>query len=315
VTTIQEQQIDSIIIACSMCKRNDTVITDPHSGEVICSNCGIVISDKVQVINRPERCAFSPEEKYNRNRTGNPISLARHDMGLATIIGKADRDASGHRLNHIMRTRMQRLRIWNVRTQAHTSSANRNFMLSLNELAILKDKLGLSDAIVEKTAYIYRKAQQRMLIRGRTISGILAAAIYIACREVGTPRNLKDITIASNIKRKDIARNYRMLLSKLEIKVPNADPIKCISKIANKANLSEKTKRQAISIMNEIVKKEISAGKDPMGFAATVLYMSCLKTGEERTQTQVAQAAGVTDVTLRNRFKELKDQVLSSLIL
>jgi transcription initiation factor TFIIB len=236
-------------------------------------------------------------------------------MGLATIIGKADRDASGHRLNPIMRTRMQRLRTWNMRTQAHTSSANRNFMLAFQELAAVKDKLGLSDIILEKTAYIYRKAHERMLIRGRTISGILAAAIYIACREVGTPRNLKDIAAACNIKRKDIARNYRMLVSNLDIKVPNADPIKCICKAANKANLSEKTKRQAISIMNEIVKKEISAGKDPTSIAATILYMSCLKTGEERTQTQIAQAAGVTDVTLRNQFRELKDQVLSSLIL
>ncbi|HET7390337.1 MAG TPA: transcription initiation factor IIB, partial [Nitrososphaeraceae archaeon] len=143
----------------------------------------------------------------------------------------------------------------------------------------------------------------------------LAAAIYIACRELGTPRTLKDIAAASNIKRKDIARNYRMLLSELDFKVPNADPIRCIVKVANKANLTENTKHRAMSIMKEVTEKEISAGKDPMGLAATVLYISCLKTGEDKTQTQMANAAGVTEVTIRNRFKELKNQTLCSFIL
>lgn len=291
-----------------MCNRSDRIITDLESGEVICSNCGMVISDKVQDINRPERRAFSPEELNNSRRTGSPTSLAQHDMGLTTIIGKTDTDASGRQLDPRTRARMQRLRTWNIRTRDHSSST-RNFMLAFNELAIVKDKLGLPEAVVEKTAYIYRKAQERMLIRGRTISGILAAVIYIACRELGIPRTLKDIAAASNVKRKDIARNYRMLLSELDLKVPNADPMKCITKVANKSDLSEITKRQAIGIMKEIIEKEISAGKDPMGFAATVVYISCLKTGEDRTQAQIAHAAGVTDVTLRNRFKELKNQL------
>ena len=163
------------------------MISDPESGEIICSNCGVVVSDKIQDINRPDRRAFSPEEVDNRIITGSAVSLARYDMGLATTIGKADRDAKGHRLDPIMRARMQRLRRWNIRTLDHTS-AFRNLMLAFSELAIVKDKLGLSYAIVEKTAYVYRKAQERMLVRGRTISGILAAAIYIACRELGTPR-------------------------------------------------------------------------------------------------------------------------------
>jgi transcription initiation factor TFIIB len=310
---IQEEE-DPATNMCSICKRTDKIISDPESGEIICSNCGVVISDKIQDINRPDRRAFSPEELNNRIRTGSAASLARYDMGLATTIGKADRDAKGHRLDPIMRARMQRLRRWNIRTIDHTS-AYRNLMLAFSELAIVKDKLGLSDAIVEKTAYIYRKAQERMLVRGRTISGILAAAIYIACRELGTPRTLKDIAAASNIKRKDIARNYRMLLFELDFKVPNADPIRCIVKVANKANLTENTKHQAMSIMKEVTEKEISAGKDPMGLAATILYISCLKTGEDKTQTQMAHAAGVTEVTVRNRFKELKNQTLCSFIL
>jgi transcription initiation factor TFIIB len=289
---------------CSMCKRGDMIITDTESGEIICSNCGMVVSDKTQDISVPERRAFSLEEANERIRSGSPASLARYDMGLATVIGNTKTDASGRYIDATMRSRMHRLRIWDSRARIHTSG--RNLVHAFDELDILKDKLGLSDALVEKVAYIYRKALDRRLVRGRTTSGLMAAAIYAGCREMGTPWTLKDIAAASNIKRKDIARNYRLLLFELELKIPNADPIKCISKVANKANLTENTKRHAISIMKEVSKKEISAGKDPMGFAASILYISCLRTGEDRTQTQIANASGVTDVTVRNRLKELK---------
>ncbi|MBV9177685.1 MAG: transcription initiation factor IIB, partial [Nitrososphaeraceae archaeon] len=289
---------------CFICKTNRAV-TDPESGEVICGNCGTVISDRIQDTDRPEWRAYSTEQEKDRSRTGIPISLARADMGLATTIGKSNRDASGRLLDAAMCNRMHRLRTWDLRTRSHTSS-DRNLLQAFNELDILKDKLVLSDAVVEKIAYIYRKVQQRGLIRGRTISGLMAAAIYAGCREMETPWTLKDISEVSNIKRKDIARNYRMMLSELGLKVPNADPIKCIVKVANKVDLTENTKRQAISIMKEVSKKEISAGKDPMGLAATILYISCLKTGEVRTQTQIAHASGVTEVTVRNRLKDLK---------
>jgi transcription initiation factor TFIIB len=102
-----------------------------------------------------------------------------------------------------------------------------------------------------------------------------------------------------------------MLLLEFDFKVPNADPMKCIAKVANKANLSENTKRQAINIMKEVSEREIAAGKDPMGIAASILFISCLKTGEYRTQSQIANASGVTEVTVRNRYKELKSKLLS----
>jgi transcription initiation factor TFIIB len=126
---------------------------------------------------------------------------------------------------------------------------------------------------------------------------------------MGTPRTLKDIAAAANINPKHLAKAYRLLLIELDIKVPLVDRIKCIARVANKANLTEKTKRQAIRIMDEITEKQISAGKNPMGLAATILYLSCLKTGENKTQTDISQAAGVTEVTLRNRFKELKKKL------
>jgi transcription initiation factor TFIIB len=147
-----------------------------------------------------------------------------------------------------------------------------------------------------------------MLIRGRTVSGILAAAIYVACRESGTPRTLKDISEESNVKLKEIARSYRMLYFELDLKIPIIDPIRCIAKVANKSKLSEKTKRQAAEIMNIVTKEEFSAGKDPMGIAASVLYLASLKNGENITQKHIANAAGVTEVTVRHRAKDLKDK-------
>ncbi len=292
----------SLITSC----RHDLTVTDPESGEIICQNCGLVISDKIQET-RPEWRAFTFQEVDDRARTGIPSSLARHDMGLSTIIGKTDKDASGRLIEGTMRTTMDRLRTWDFRTQAHTPT-DRNLRQAFSELDRLKDKLVLSEAAVEKTAYIYRKAQERGLVRGRTISATLGAAVYIACRETGASRTLKDIAEISNVKRKDLARMYRLVVIELDLKIPQIDPMKCIARVASKANLSEKTKRLAVNIMQEVIKNGMSAGKDPMGLAASVLYLACLETGENKTQTDIAEAAGVTEVTVRNRYKNLKSR-------
>jgi transcription initiation factor TFIIB len=224
------------------------------------------------------------------------------------MIGRTNKDAAGNKLDAITNSNMARLRTWDVRTQYNTTT-KRNLVLAFNELAILKDKLRLSDAAVEKAAYIYRKAQARGLVRGRTTNALVAAMVYASCREMEIPWTLKDLTTASNLKRKDITRNYRMIISELELKIPNADPMKCIAKVANKANLSENIKRQAMIIMKEVIETEISAGKAPMGLAATILYILCLKAGTDRSQIQIANAAGVTEVTIRNLSRELKSKL------
>src|SRR5919197_5135592 len=279
---------------CSICKRSDKIVTDPESGEIICSNCGMVLSDKVEDTSHLERPVFTGAGQIDegRARTGAPTSLAGHDMGLATIIGKEDRDASGQKIDSSINSTMQRLRAWDFRVQLSSNPSDRNFRIAFSLLNNLKDKLGLSDTIVEKVAYIYRKAQERGFVRGRSISAVLAAAVYIAYRDLGVPKTMKDIAVASNVKRKNIARVYRQMILELDYKVPNPDPVKCIAKLANTANLSEKTKRQAFNIMKEVTENEISAGRDPMAVAATVLYVSCIKTGENISQKDISNAAG-----------------------
>jgi transcription initiation factor TFIIB len=186
-------------------------------------------------------------------------------------------------------------------------------MQAFNELARVKDKLGLCDAIIEKTAYIYRKAQEKHLTRGRSVSAILAAAIYIACREMGASRTLADVATAMDVKRKIISRSHRILINELDINVPPVDLVKCIAKIANKMNIDEKTKRMAMHTMVDLVDREISTGKSPMGLAASVLYTSCIRNDENTTQKNVAEAAGVTEVTIRNRIKDLRSKGIASI--
>ncbi len=292
---------------CSVCG-SDQIVTIPDSGEIVCGDCGAVISDKIEE-KGPEWRSFTTatagREENDENRTGMPFSLARSDMGLSTIIGRTNKDAKGSKINSSMLSVIERLRTWDSRTQVYTST-DRNLTQAFNELDTLKDKLGLPGAVIEKTAYIYRKAQENRLVLGRSISAVLVAAIYTACREMGIPRTLKDIATKSNVKRKSVAKCYRQLLLGLDLKIPVVDPIKCITRIANKAEITEKTKHQAINLMNIVTQIEISAGKDPMGLAATVIYASCIRTGEIKTQKEIANAADITDMTLRTRLKDLK---------
>jgi transcription initiation factor TFIIB len=182
-------------------------------------------------------------------------------------------------------------------------------MVALRQLDTLKDKLGLSDAIIEKAAYIFRKAHEKGIIRGRSTIAVLAAVVYIACRQMDAPRTLDEIALTSNIKRKLISKCYRELVFELELRLPAIDNKKCIVRVANKANISEKTKYKAMNLMSEVVKRGISTGKDPMGLAAAVLYASCVMTGEQKSQVDLANAAEITQVTIRNRFKDLANRL------
>ncbi len=288
---------------CSRCGKGP-LVNDSASGEIFCSNCGYVIKEKIAEV-VPEWRAVSYEEKNNRAHTGSRSSLAMHDMGLATVIGAADRDASGKSLPASMKSTIERLRTWDGRSQVH-ASVDRNRRQAFSELDRLADKLNVNDAVIEKSAYIYRKALERGLVRGRSISALIAAALYAACRDTETPRTLKDISAISNIKKKEIARCYRLLFRELDLRMPVVDPVKCIARIASKTGLQERTKRRAMEILRRAEETRTSAGKDPMGLAAAALYVACVMEGENKTQKDVAEAASVTEVTIRNRYKGLK---------
>lgn len=277
-------------VICPNCGDGQKV-TDTESGEVICTKCGYVINERVGDIERD--WSVLAREPGTRMRTS-PTSLACTGMGLSTIIGRPDRSA-GSGLNAAMRSTFDRLRAWDFKKGHDERSLRRAFI----DLDRLRSILRLSDAIVEKTAYIYRRAQEQGLIRGRTMHAVLGAAIYIVQREMGISGTLDDIINATNTKEKDLARAYRILLRELDLKVPMIDPVKCVVRIANKVNVSERTKRKAISMIQNIINSGLAAGKDPMGIAASVLYISCIHSDEQRSQAAIAEAAGVSEVTLR----------------
>ena len=282
------------------------MVTDQNTGELFCGKCGFVVTDKVADTGAEWR-SFSNDET-NRTRVGAGTSLTMHDMGLSTVIGTANRDSTGKPLSASVKSSIERLRTWDSRTQAH-SSADRNLRQALNEMDKLKDKLALTDAVVEKAAYIYRKAMEKKLVRGRSIQGLVAACLYASCRNTETPRTLDDVAKGINIRRKDVARCYRLIFRELELKMPVVDPVKGISRIASIAGLSEKSKRKAITILNEAKKDGMVAGKDPMGIAAAALYLACISTGEVKSQKDISIASGVTEVTIRNRCAGLRKMI------
>ncbi len=291
---------------CPECTSKN-LVHDNGTGETICGDCGLVLYE--QMLDKgPEWRAFTQEERASRSRVGMPTSYSVHDKGLSTAISQVDRDAFGRKLPLSTRLQMWRLRKWQIRSRVHSSS-DRNLAQAMSELERLSSKVSVSRPIKEKSAIIYRKALEKGLVKGRSINSIMAASLYAACRKSGAPRSLSEIAEASLVDEKDVARCYRLLLQTLDFHMPIADPLTYVSKIAEKNGVSGKTQGAAVTILAEAKRKRFSAGKDPMGMAAAALYIACLQNNEKVTQKDMADAAGVTEVTVRNRYKGLKKQL------
>ena len=288
---------------CPACNKSSFVL-DENSGEILCSVCGIVISENREN-EGPEWRSFA-NDGNDKSRVGSGTSITIHDMGLSTMIGSTNKDATGKPLSSAMKKSIDRLRTWNTRSQVNSAS-DKNLRQALSEMDKLKDKLSLTDTVIEKAAYIYRKANEKKLVKGRSIHGLVASCIYAACRDTETPRTLDDVADGINVRRKDVARCYRLIFRELDLKVPIADPINGVARIASEAGLGEKTKRKAIALLNKAKKIGLVAGKDPMGLAAAALYLACISDGGNTTQRNISNASGVTEVTIRNRCAGLKE--------
>jgi transcription initiation factor TFIIB len=291
---------------CPECSSNN-LVHDNDTGETICGDCGLVVYEQI-MDKGPEWRAFTQQEKTSRSRVGMPTSYSIHDKGLSTTISQIDRDAFGRKLPMSTRLQMWRLRKWQIRSRVH-SSVDRNLALAMGELDRLSSIVSISPPIKEKGAIVYRKALEKGLVRGRSINAIAAAALYAACRKSGSPRSLSEIAKASLVSKKDVARCYRLLLQELDFHMPISDPLTYVSKIAEKTGISGKTQGAAIAILREAREKRFSAGKDPMGLAAAALYIACLRNAEKKTQKEISEASGVTEVTVRNRYKNLIKQL------
>jgi len=288
---------------CHEC-RSSNLILNHDTGEIICGNCGLVLRDQM-MDKGPEWRAFTLQEKASKSRVGMPTTYAVYDKGLSTTISHLNRDAYGRKIPLSTMLQMWRLRKWQIRSRMH-SSIDRNLSQAMTELDRLSDKTCIAKPIKEKAAVFYRKALDKDLVRGRSIAAIAAASLYAACRKSRTPRTLREITEASLVDRKEVARCYRLLLRELNIQMPVVDPITYVSRIAENAGISGKAQGLAARILQKAKRRKVAAGKDPMGLAAAALYIACLQNYEKKTQTDLAKAASVTEVTVRNRYKSLK---------
>ncbi|MEM3172227.1 MAG: transcription initiation factor IIB [Candidatus Nitrosotenuis sp.] len=283
---------------------DSTVVTDGDTGEVICTRCGSVLAEKIESLS-PEHYSRSNEQYMGRSRTGGKSTLAIDDMGLSTIISSKNEDATGKSLTWDMRNTFNRLRMWDSRSKSR--SVERSLRTAFVLLNTLKEKLAIPDTVIEKTAYLYRKALAKKLTRGRNISALVAAALYIACKEANIPRTLNDISQASDLKVNDVSKHLRLLVESLELRLASYDSSDFVSRIASSVGIGEKTQRDALAILATAKEKGLIEGKNPIAMAATSLYLSSVMNKECRTQREIARASGISEVTIRSRTRFLID--------
>jgi transcription initiation factor TFIIB len=276
---------------------------DYARGENICTSCGLVASDRI-ADRGPEWRAFTTEERNTRSRTGAPMRLSIADKGLSTIIDWRDRDANGRALTTNTRAAIYRMRKWHIRSRVH-SSHHRNLGVAMSEMERLSSQLGIPRDARETAALIYRKALTKRLVRGRSIDSVVAASIYIACRIHRIPRRLDEIVVEAKTNRKQIGQAVRLVISRVNIYVPLACAKDLIPRLSSDLGLEGRTVRKATEIVKRAKEARITIGKDPGGIVGAALYIAGILEEDRRTQREIAEVSRVTEVTIRNRYKEL----------
>jgi transcription initiation factor TFIIB len=297
----ERQQIEETI-KCPECGSTH-ISRDYTRAELVCKDCGLVIDEDI-IDHGPEWRAFDSEQREKRARTGAPMTYTIHDKGLSTRISWQNKDAYGKSIPTKNRAQLYRLRKWQARTRI-SNGTERNLAFALSNLVRLSSSLGLPRTVRETAAMIYRKAASKNLIRGRSVEGVSAAALYAACRQCHVPRTLGEISSIARMSRKDVGRNYRYVARKLGLKLMPTSPEDYISRFCSELKLGGSVKAKTIEILKEAADKELTSGRGPTGMAAAALYIATVLCGERRTQREIADKAGVTEVTIRNRYKEL----------
>ncbi|MBD3350491.1 MAG: transcription initiation factor IIB [Candidatus Lokiarchaeota archaeon] len=278
-------------------------VCDTHRGEIICSTCGLVISDKL-IDKGPEWRAFDSDQREKRTRVGAPMTYTIHDRGLSTIIDWKNKDFAGHEIPAKLRSQIYRLRRWQSRIRV-SDATERNLTFALSELDRMASVLSLPKTLRETAAKIYRSAVKSHLIRGRSIEGVAAASLYAACRMTKIPRTLQEIAETARVDKKEIGRSYRFVVSKLNLNSNPTKPIDYIARFVSELKLSSKVQKKAMEIVKYAEKRGLTSGRGPTGVAAASIYVASIMYKERRTQRDIARVSQVTEVTVRNRFKEL----------
>ena len=283
------------------------LMRDYECAEIVCMNCGFVVAAKL-ADRGPEWRAFDDEQRAKRARVGAPLTFTIHDKGLSTMIDWHDRDIYGKRLSPGQKAQIYRLRKWQRRIRV-SDATERNLAFALSEISKIANSLSLPKNILETASVIYRKAVKERLIRGRSIQGVTAAAIYVACRQCGLARTLDEIAQASNINKKEVGRSYRFLVKELDYFIPPLKPSQYVTKFSNQLTMQGKVEEIAHKILATAKELKLTSGRGPTGIAAAASYIASVLTGERKTQREIAEIAQVTEVTIRNRYKELVERL------
>jgi transcription initiation factor TFIIB len=277
--------------------------SDTEHGETVCTECGLVVEED-EIDHGPEWRAFDASEKDSKSRVGAPTTNMMHDKGLSTNIGWQDKDAYGNSLNSRQRQKMQRLRTWNERFRTRDSK-ERNLKQALGEIDRMASALGLPENVRETASVIYRRALNENLLPGRSIEGVATASLYAAARQAGVPRSLDEVEMVSRVDKMELTRTYRYVVRELSLEIKPADPESYIPRFASDLGLSEEAERRARMLVRAAREDGILSGKSPVGLAAAAVYAAALLTNEKVTQSEVSDVANISEVTIRNRYKEL----------
>ncbi len=287
---------------CSECGSR-RLIEDGNRGEIICRECGLVNRNR-QINTGPEWRAFDSDQKEKRTRVGAPMTFTIHDQGLSTIIDWRNKDINGKEISPKLRAQIYRLRRWQSRIRV-SNATERNLTFALSELERMSSVLCLPKTIRESAAKLYRNAVKSHLIRGRSIEGVAAASLYAACRLCKIPRTLQEISEIARVSKKEIGRSYRFIAARLSLSATPTKPIDYIGRFTAELGLSNKVLRKASQLVKVAEKRGLTSGRGPTGVAAACIYIASIIYKEKRTQRDIARVSQVTEVTVRNRFKEL----------
>jgi len=282
------------------------IIYDHERGVRVCTLTGEVIEEGV-IDERVDYRAYDEEERRRRARVGGPLSPAKQHMGVT--VGYAIPSAGKPRgLSRI--ARLERIRRQYYAYGSSLSSIEKNINQALRRLDELVQALGVPAHVKEEAARIYREAAQKGLTRGRSIDSVVAAALYAACRKRQIACSIQKIAEALNLRegfdpKREIARCYRLLVRDLNLRIPVISPESFVSQITSELGLPDSVAAEAVRIVRLAREAGITAGKDPNGVAAAAVYIAAIKQGFRKTQKDVASKAGVTEVTVRNRYKEI----------
>jgi len=301
--SLQNISTSSYGMTCPSC--NGKLVSDLDRGERVCSHCAVVIDERFYSANS-ENADFVSTYTENEN-TNEQTSQMMYHIGLSTLIGKQNVDAFGKQIRGY--SEMENLRRLNKFTISNDSKT-KNLNKATREIRRISEMLGISQSIAERASYIYRKALNKKLIRGRSITGIVAATIYIACKDAGVLFPIDKMeSLHENCSRKNVIHYYKLLLREMKMNVGVQDPAQYVSKIAIKARISGRAERKALEILSQIEGEPEMSGKKPISLAAGSLYLAALQVKEHVTQLRIAVASELTTITIRKRCLEI-EQIL-----